>query len=103
VAFLTDATAVSRAEAELSFVEDGRLAAIVGAPTAGTRGEVDEMDLPGGTTLVFWTGTLALNADGTPYHGRGITPTIAVQPTIAGLAAGRDEVLDAAVAALLGR
>ncbi len=102
VAFLTDATAISRAEAELSFVQDGHLAAIVGAPTAGTRGEVDEIDLPGETTQVFWTGTLALNADGTPYHGRGITPTIAVQPTAAGLTAGRDEVLEAAVTALLG-
>jgi hypothetical protein len=73
----------------------------VGSPTADTRGEVNEIDLPK-ETMVFWTGTLALNADGSPYHGRGITPTVAARSTRAGLAAGRDQVLDAALAVVLG-
>jgi hypothetical protein len=101
VAFLTDARAVSRAEVVLSFVRDYHLAAIVGSPTAGTRGEVNEMDLPG-DYQVFWTGTLSLNADGTAYDAKDGTTTVAARPTGAGLAAGRDEVLDAALAALLG-
>jgi hypothetical protein len=37
---------------------------------------------------------LALCARSSTHHGIGILPTVPVQPTIAGIAAGRDEVLE---------
>jgi hypothetical protein len=38
--------------------------------------------------------------DGKQHHVIGVPPTIPVEPTIAGIAAGRDEVLEAAIAAV---
>lgn len=36
------------------------------------------------------------------HHGRGIRPTVPVEPTIAGIAQGRDEVLERAIAVVGG-
>jgi len=41
--------------------------------------------------------------DGRPTQGVGIVPDLEVRPTIAGIRAGRDEVLEAAVRRVLGR
>jgi C-terminal processing protease CtpA/Prc len=35
--------------------------------------------------------------DGTRHHGVGIQPTVPASPTLAGVRAGRDEVLETAV------
>jgi hypothetical protein len=53
--------------------------------------------LPGGYTIA-WTGMLVQKRDGTPHHGVGIRPTVPASPTVAGLRAGRDEVLERAIA-----
>jgi hypothetical protein len=45
-----------------------------------------------------FTGMRTLLADGTLLHGHGIEPHELVQPTLAGIRAGRDEILEAAVA-----
>jgi C-terminal processing protease CtpA/Prc len=45
-----------------------------------------------------FTGMRVVKSDGSRFHLIGIQPTIPVTPTIAGLAAGRDEVLEAALA-----
>lgn len=41
--------------------------------------------------------------DGTPTQRVGIVPDLEVRPTIAGVRAGRDEVLEAGVSLALGR
>jgi len=56
-------------------------------------------DLPGGYR-VYWTGMKVLKHDGSVHHGIGIRPTVPVEPTPAGLADGRDEILDRALAVL---
>jgi hypothetical protein len=99
VAFLTDGRAISYAESIMGIVEHYRLGEIVGGATAGTNGNVNPIELPGGYT-VMWTGMQVLKHDGTPHHGVGVKPTIPVEPTAAGVAAGRDEVLEAAVEAI---
>ena len=38
--------------------------------------------------------------DGSRHHGVGILPTIPAAPTIQGIAAGRDEVLERGIAAV---
>lgn len=95
-AVLTDARAISYAESCLAIVEHYRLAEIVGATTAGTNGNVNPVTLPGGWRFGF-TGMRVLKHDGTPHHGAGIQPTVPVSRTRAGVAAGKDEVLDKAV------
>ncbi len=97
VAFLTDERAYSRAETYLDMVSFYHLGNIVGATTGGTNGEVDDMDLPGGFH-VTWTGSRVVRLDGKELGRVGIKPTVPAEPTAAGIAAGRDEVLERAIA-----
>lgn len=55
--------------------------------------------MPAGYSFVF-TGMKVLKHDGSRHHLVGILPTIPVHRTLAGITAGRDELLDAAVAAV---
>jgi C-terminal processing protease CtpA/Prc len=96
IAFLTDGRAISYAESYMSFIENYKLAAIVGGPTAGTNGNVNPLTLPGGYT-VTWTGMKVVKHDGSTHHGVGIKPTVPVSRTIAGVRAGKDEVLEKAI------
>ncbi len=95
-AFLIDGSAISAAETYLGMVENYRLAELVGEPTAGTNGNIVTQHLPGGYDVTF-TGMKVLKHDGSRHHGVGILPTVPVSPTIAGVAAGRDEQLERAI------
>jgi C-terminal processing protease CtpA/Prc len=68
----------------------------MGTPTSGANGGVAFTSMPGGITIRF-TGTDVRHADGRQLQRIGIQPDIRVEPTIAGIAAGKDEVLDAAI------
>ncbi len=98
-AFLTGGGAISYAESCMGIVEHYRLGEIVGGPTAGTNGNVNPFEVPGGYTIT-WTGMKVLKHDGSRHHGVGIAPTIPVERTRAGVAEGRDEVLERAVEAV---
>lgn len=93
VAFLTGGRAISYAESCMGIVEAYKLAEIVGEPTAGTNGNINPFTLPGGYSI-SWTGMKVLKHDGMTHHGVGIRPTVPMKPTIQGIAAGRDEVLE---------
>ena len=68
--------------------------------TAGTNGNVASFDVPGGFSIVF-TGMRVTRHDGhSPFHIEGEKPDIRIEPTLVGLRAGRDEVLEHAVALL---
>lgn len=99
MAFITDGRAISYAESCMGIIEAYKLGAIVGAPTAGTNGNVNPFTLPGGYS-VAWTGMKVLKHDGSRHHGVGIAPTVPVSRTRAGVAAGHDEFLDRAVRAV---
>jgi C-terminal processing protease CtpA/Prc len=100
-AFITDGRAISYAETYLGIIEHYELAEIVGGPTAGTNGNVNPITLPGGYSI-SWTGMKVLKHDGSRHHGAGIQPTVPVERTIGGVAAGRDELLEAAVEIVKG-
>ena len=102
VAFVTDGRAISAAETLLGIVEHYKLAEIVGGPTAGTNGNINPFVLPGGYH-VTWTGMRVLKHDGSQHHGVGIQPTVPVSRTVEGIAAGRDELLERAVAVVTGK
>jgi hypothetical protein len=91
--FLTGGGAISYAESVMGIIEAYKLADIVGGPTAGTNGNINFIKLPGSYQIVF-TGMKVLKHDGSQHHGVGIQPTVPVQRTRAGIAAGKDEVLD---------
>jgi hypothetical protein len=96
VAFVVDGRAISRAETYLEPVAHYRLGEIVGEASAGTDGEVVTVALPGGYRARF-TGMKVLKNDGTRLHGVGVTPTVPAARTRAGVAAGRDELLERAL------
>jgi C-terminal processing protease CtpA/Prc len=98
VVFLTDGRAISYAESVLGYVADRKLGTIVGATTAGTNGNVASFVTPGGFALGF-TGMRVTGHDGKrPHHLVGIRPDVAATPTVEGLRAGRDEVLERGIA-----
>jgi C-terminal processing protease CtpA/Prc len=97
VVFLAGPGSISYAESTLSVVEENHLGPIVGDTTAGTNGNIDPFPLPGGYSVV-WTGMRVRKRNGTAHHGVGIAPNVRVSPTVAGVRAGRDEVLERAVA-----
>ena len=71
----------------------------IGEPTAGTTGNPVNVPLPGGAILrvcSLW----CTYPDGREFVGRGIEPRVVVHPTVAGIRASRDEVLEKAVEAL---
>ncbi len=72
----------------------------IGSQTAGADGNVARISLPGG----FWAYFTALGVyypDGRETQRIGIVPDIVVTPTIQGIRAGVDEVLERAIAFIL--
>ena len=96
VVVLIDERAISQSEHVALFLEQAAGAVFIGSPTAGANGDITNFWLPGGIFVVF-TGHDVRHADGRQLQRVGILPDIAVEPTLAGLRAGRDEVLERAL------
>jgi C-terminal processing protease CtpA/Prc len=75
---------------------------VVGSTTAGADGNVSTVPLPGGINGRI-SGIGVFYPDGRPTQRVGIVPDLVVHPTVEGIRAGRDEVLEAALEAALGR
>jgi hypothetical protein len=103
IVFLTDGRAISYAESVLGYVADRKLGTIVGGATAGANGNVAAFVVPGGFRILF-TGMRVTGHDGQrPHHLVGVKPDVPMEPTLAGLRTGRDDVLDRAVALIRGQ
>ena len=96
VIFITDGQAVSYAESYMGFIEAHDLATIVGQPTAGTNGNINQFNLPG-DYLISFTGMKVIKHDGSRLHGIGILPDVYVEKTVAGVQSGTDEFLEMAL------
>lgn len=68
---------------------------LIGSNTAGADGDVSEIILPGDLQVRF-TGDGVFYPDGRPTQRIGLLPDVRIVPTAAGVAAGRDEVLEEA-------
>jgi C-terminal processing protease CtpA/Prc len=66
----------------------------IGSNSAGAVGDKTILVLPGDITVTF-TGHDVRHVDGRPVQGIGLVPDVRVEPTLAGIRAGRDEVLEA--------
>ena len=82
----------------IPIVRNRKLGHLVGEPTGGTNGNVNKFEVAGGFTVRF-TGMRAVMDDGRVVQGNGFQPDILVHPTVEGIRAGRDEILEAAIAA----
>lgn len=104
LAVLIDERAISQSEHSCLLLESaapGRVT-FIGTPTNGANGDVTNLVLPGGVLMVF-TGHDVRHADGRQLQRLGIQPDIRVEPTPKGLAEGRDEVFERALAFLKTR
>jgi hypothetical protein len=102
VAFLIGPDVISYGESIAALVERYHLGELVGAATAGTNGDIASISAPSGCHVSF-TGMRVTKPGGAPLHLTGVRPTIVVSPTLAGLRAGKDEVLDRAIAVVRAR
>lgn len=101
VLVLTSARTYSAAEDFAAVFKQMKRGAIVGEPTGGSTGQPLMIRLPGGIQARICSKHDQL-ADGTEFVGKGIMPDLAAKPTVAGIQAGKDEVLEAALGHLAG-
>ena len=96
VAILVDERTQSHAEFSVMALRTSPQNKVIGSQTAGADGNITWLSLPGGIRTLF-TGLGVYYPDGRPTQRIGIVPDIEVRPTLEGLRAGRDEVLERAV------
>jgi C-terminal processing protease CtpA/Prc len=96
---LIDERAISQSEHSGLFYRAANGTRFIGSPTTGANGDVTFFTAPGGITINF-SGHDVRWPDGRQLQRVGLQPDIEVRPTIEGIRAGRDEVLDRAVAYL---
>lgn len=94
---LIDARAMSSVETILQIFFENKLGTLVGETTGGTNGNIAIADMPGGFNVRF-TAVRASSADGSTVQGHGFDPDHVVHPSLEGVQAGRDEVLEVGLA-----
>jgi len=100
VVILVDEVTQSQAEyTTMAFRSAGAI--VIGSTTAGADGNVSTIPLPGGLSSLF-SGNGNFYADNRPTQRVGIIPDVIVRPTIAGIRAGRDELIEEALRQIHG-
>jgi hypothetical protein len=101
IVVLVDEVTQSQAEYTTMALRASGHAVVIGSTTAGADGNTSAIPLPGGFHSMI-TGLGVFYPDGAPTQRIGIVPDKSVLPTIEGIRAGRDEVLEQAVRLILG-
>jgi len=96
VAILVDERTQSHAEFSVMALRTAPENKVIGSQTAGADGNITTLALPGGIRTIF-TGLGVYYPNGTETQRIGIVPDIEIRPTLKGLRAGRDEVLERAI------
>lgn len=97
VVILLDEVSQSQSEFTAMAFRSARGALVVGSTTAGADGNPSAIPLPCTLMNTQFSGIGVFYPDKKPTQRIGIVPDVEVKPTIAGIRAGRDEVLDAAL------
>jgi C-terminal processing protease CtpA/Prc len=101
IVILVDETSQSQAEYTAMAFRASPGATVIGSTTAGADGNVSPIPLPGEIQTMI-SGLGVFYPDKRQTQRIGIVPNQDVRPTIAGIKAGRDEVLEAALRQILG-
>jgi len=101
VVILVDEISQSQAEYTAMALRIAPGAVVIGSQTAGADGNVSEIPLPGGLRSMI-SGIGVFYPDGRATQQIGIVPDKFVTPTIEGIRAGRDELLEEGVRQILG-
>jgi len=102
VVILVDEVSQSQAEYTALAFRSSPRAVVIGSTTAGADGNVSAIPLPGGLRSMI-SGISVFYPDKKPTQRVGIIPDREVRPSIAGIRAGRDEVLEAAIREIVGK
>jgi C-terminal processing protease CtpA/Prc len=100
IVILIDEVSQSQAEWTTMAFRSAPGAIVIGSTTAGADGTVSAIPLPGGLKAMI-SGVGVFYPDKKPTQRIGIIPNVEVKPTIAGIRAGRDEVLEEALRRIL--
>ena len=100
VIILVDETTVSQAEYTTMALRVAPKATVIGSTTAGADGNVSSIMIPGNIRTMI-SGIGVYYPDGKETQRIGIVPDIEIKPTIAGIRAGKDEVLEKAIELIL--
>jgi C-terminal processing protease CtpA/Prc len=100
VVILVDEITQSSAEFHTMAFRAAPGAIVIGSTTAGADGDVLTVALPGGLSS-YISGIGVFYPDKLPTQRVGIVPDIVVAPTIAGLQAGRDELIEEAIRVIM--
>jgi C-terminal processing protease CtpA/Prc len=101
IVILVDEISQSQSETTARAFRAAPGAIVIGSTTAGADGDVSGIPLPGRLRSMI-SGIGVFHPDHKPTQRIGIVPDIVVRPTIAGIRAGRDEVLEAAIHQIVG-
>ena len=101
VVILVDEVTQSQAEYTTMAFRTAPGAIVIGSTTAGADGDVSTILLPGGYSS-YISGLGVFYPDKRPTQRVGIVPNIVVTPTIEGIRAGRDELIEEAVRQIRG-
>jgi C-terminal processing protease CtpA/Prc len=96
IVILCDQNTQSQAEYSIMMFQGATNVTVIGSQTAGADGNVTDVVFPGGYRAYF-SGLGIYYPDGTPTQRQGIKIDIVATPTIEGLKAGRDEVMERAI------
>ncbi|MEO0788685.1 MAG: S41 family peptidase [Bacteroidota bacterium] len=100
VVVLVNELSQSQAEYTAMAFRAGQNTVIIGSQTAGADGNVSRIYLPGGLRTMI-SGIGVFYPDGTETQRIGIVPDIEVKPAVAGIRAGRDELMERAIAEIM--
>ena len=101
VVILVDEITQSQAEYTTMAFRTAPGAVVIGSTTAGADGNVSTVPLPGGLSS-YISGIGVFYPDNRPTQRVGIVPDIKVTPTIEGIRAGRDELIEEAIRVIEG-
>jgi C-terminal processing protease CtpA/Prc len=96
---LIDERTVSQSEHLGLFLEAAAGTKFVGTPTAGANGDITFFSVPGIASVRF-SGHEVRHADGRQLQRIGLVPDVLVAPTLRGIRAGKDEVLERGIEVL---
>lgn len=96
VVVIVNATSQSQAEYTTVAFQSSPNVKVIGSTTAGADGNVSPIVLPGGLNTMI-SGIGVFYPDGTPTQRVGVKIDYKMYPTIKGIAAGKDELLDKAI------
>ena len=96
VVILIDQTSQSQSEYTTMALRQCPQAVVVGTPSVGADGDIAMLPLPGGLMATF-SGLGVYTPEGGQTQRVGVQPDVWCQPTLEGIQAGRDELVEKAV------